>query len=129
MDGKLTLSAFGTIMLAPEVVPLPTATPRPSPSPGPAGQVGAWAQVAGALDARNGSAVVLGPNSSATDGGLVAAIRADKIVSLRVSTVDEGATPMGEITTILALRQQFLGQCGAYGYGNGAAGPMPGVKS
>jgi hypothetical protein len=129
VDGTLKVGAFGAIMLAPEVATASTATPNPSASAGLAGQVGAWAQVAGALDAHNGGAVVLGPTSSAADGGLVAAIRADKAMSLRVSTVDEGATPMGEITAVLALRQQFLGQSGAYGYGSGASGPMPGVAS
>ena len=129
VDGKLTWSAVGAIMLAPEGAPVATGAPSPSASAGLAGQAGAWAQVASALDAHNSGVVVLGPSSSATEGGLVAAVRADKTVALRVSSVDEGATPMGEITTVLALRQQFLGQYGAYGYGNGATGPMPGVKS
>jgi hypothetical protein len=33
---------------------------------------------------------------------------------------------MGDITTVLALREQLSGVAGAYGFGKGASGPLPG---
>ncbi len=85
-----------------------------------------YVSLAAAFDTASGGAVVSGPASSATDGGVVTAIRNDEKVRAAVSTVDSGLTPMGVITAILAMRDQLTGgSTGAYGFGNGAEELMP----
>jgi hypothetical protein len=68
---------------------------------------------------------VTGPESSATDGGVVAAIREDGTAKNRVSTVDSGLQPSGVIASVLALREQLTGGNGAYGSGSGVSDPLP----
>jgi hypothetical protein len=72
-----------------------------------------------------GGAVVTGPASSATGDGLLAAIRGDSTAKNQISTVDTGATPMGVLTAVLALREQLSGSVGAYGYGSGVKAAFP----
>jgi hypothetical protein len=69
--------------------------------------------------------VVVGPASSATAGGVLAAVRAQQPLATTVSTVDTGGTPMGDVTTVLALREQQLGSAGSYGFGAGAKAILP----
>jgi copper transport outer membrane protein MctB len=95
-----------------------------------------YVSLATALDTVGGGAVVTGPASSATDGGVLAAIRKDDTAKSRVSTVDSGSSPMGVITAVLAMREQLSGGSGAYGFGSGVGdllpalvGAAPGVTS
>ncbi|GAB3363951.1 copper transporter [Modestobacter lapidis] len=77
-----------------------------------------------ALDARGSGAVVAGDSTSATEGGLVAAVRADAAVTSDVSTVDNVETPAGRITTVLAVAAEGRGTSGAYGTGEDTL-PVP----
>jgi AmiR/NasT family two-component response regulator len=74
---------------------------------------------------RRAGAVVVGPASSATAGGVLAAVRAQQPLATTVSTVDTGGTPMGDVTTVLALREQQLGGAGSYGFGAGSRAVLP----
>ena len=99
---------------------------RPSPSPsGTADPTQAWLSLARVLDSNSTGAVVVGPASSATAGGLVSAVRADAPLAAVLSTVDSGGTPMGDVTTVYSLREQQLGRAGHYGFGDGAKAPLP----
>lgn len=127
-SGKLidvgTLSGRATLALvvAAPVQDEATATPSPTLT----ASLDAQVTLAEALDAGSSGAVVEGPASAAGSGGLVSAIRADDGAAGKVSTVDTGGTPMGEITTVLALRQEAAtGKSGAYGFAGGADGPLP----
>jgi hypothetical protein len=126
-DGKLidvgTLSGRATlaVVVAAPVQDGVTATPSPTLS----ATLGTEVVLARALDSGSDGAVAEGPSSSAGAGGLLSAIRADDAVAAAVSTVDTGGTPMGDVTTVLALRQQLNGTSGAYGFAAGADGPLP----
>lgn len=86
----------------------------------------ALVQLAAALDARGSGAVVAGDSDSATDGGLVAAVRADRTVSTDVSTVDNVDAPAGRVSTVLALAAEGRNYSGAYGTGaNTQLVPLP----
>ena len=100
------------------------AVPTPTPSPSPDGTP-AWMALASVLDADSSGAVVVGPASSATTGGILAAVRAQQPLATAVSTVDTGGTPMGDVTTVLALREQQQGSAGSYGFGAGAKAVLP----
>lgn len=78
-----------------------------------------------ALDSGSAGVVVVGPVSATTDDGLLDRLRADETLSGRVSSVDSADSPMGRITTVLALREEMLGSSGQYGYGDGASAPVP----
>lgn len=125
VDGDLLGRATEAVVLAPAV---PEATAAEDPSPSPSNSVDAtpmWRELAGSLDAGSDGAVVTGPASSATPGGVVAAVRADSGLSGGVSTVDTGGTPMGTVATVLALREQLSDAAGNYGFGDGAKSPLP----
>lgn len=124
VDGDFGGRATEAVLLVPAVdlAVEPGATPNDSPT---ARVEGTWTALAAALDAGSDGAVVLGPASSATSGGVVAAVREDGDISELVSTVDTGGTPMGDVTTVLALREQQLGGTGKYGFGDGATRPFP----
>jgi Copper transport outer membrane protein, MctB len=116
--------ATQAVLLAPGVVQaVDGAVPTPTPSP-TTDILSAWVTLARALDTASTGAVVTGPASSASAGGVLAAIRAQPQPS-GVSTVDTAGTPMGDVTTVLALREQQLGSSGNYGFGDGARAPMP----
>jgi hypothetical protein len=96
-----------------------------TPSPSPAADLGpTWVTLAEVLDADSTGTVVVGPASSATAGGVVSALRAQPLAA-GVSTVDTGGTPMGDVTTVFALREQQLGGAGNYGFGDGARAVLP----
>jgi hypothetical protein len=119
---QAVLLAPGVAQAVDGVVPTPTPTPTPSPA---TDVLSAWVTLARALDSGSTGAVVAGPASSATTGGVLAAIRAQPQVSAGVSTVDTGGTPMGDVTTVFALREQQLGNAGNYGFSDGATAPLP----
>jgi Copper transport outer membrane protein, MctB len=124
VDGELTGRATEAVLLVPAVQAVSgnVATPTPTPSIDPVAQ---WSALAVGLDANADGAVVAGPASSATTGGVIAAIRGQDAVTRLVSTVDTGGTPMGDLTTVLALREQALGGAGTYGFVGKVQGPMP----
>jgi hypothetical protein len=84
-----------------------------------------WRDLAVALDLGSDGTVMVGPASSATETGAVAAVRSDTTAAKIVSTVDTGTTPMGVIATVLALREQSEGRTGSYGAGDGADKALP----
>jgi hypothetical protein len=94
-------------------------------SPGAEDSLKAYVHLATALDTAGGGAVVTGPASSATDGGVLTAVRKDSTAKSRVSTVDSGSSPMGVITAVLAMREQLAGGSGAYGFGSGVSDLLP----
>jgi hypothetical protein len=125
VNGDTPTRATQAVILAPGVTqavqgaapsPSPSGTPDPTPS---------WVTLARVLDADSTGAVVVGPASSATAGGLVTAVRADAPLAAELSTVDTGGTPMGDVATVFALREQQLGKAGQYGFGDGAKAPLP----
>lgn len=117
LSGRATLA----LVLAAPVQDGATSTPSPTLNAALDSQV----LLAEALDTGSAGTVAEGPASAAGTGGLLAAIRADDAAAGKVSTVDTGGTPMGDITTVLALRQQLTGKAGAYGFAGGADGPLP----
>jgi len=127
--GTLRQSAYGAVILAPEVSKDSGSQPSPSVSALRQARLQAWYRLVLDLDSRGGGSVVLGPASAAGDGGLVQLIRADPVTKARVSTVDEGPTAMGEISTVLALQEQFIGKAEAYGFADSAQAPVPGATS
>jgi hypothetical protein len=123
VDGDLEGLADMALILVPGL-PEPTDGQAVEPTPSEA-TVNAYVRLAAALDAGSSGAVVTGPASSATGGGLVAAVRGDEAAARAVSTVDTGGTPMGDVTSILALSEQVSGGAGQYGFGDGASAPLP----
>ncbi|MDT7571764.1 MAG: hypothetical protein QOE05_1938 [Actinomycetota bacterium] len=82
-----------------------------------------------ALDARSDGAVLVGPETAAADGGLVAALRDDGSMSRSVSSVDTVDSPYGAVSAVLALREQAAGGAGRYGQGSGAQAAAPTVTT
>jgi hypothetical protein len=125
VNGDTPGRATQAVLLAPGLVQaVDGAVPTPSLS-STADELSAWVTLARALDSGSTGAVVTGPASSATAGGVVGAIRAQPQLSSSVSTVDTGGTPMGDVTTVFALREQQLGNAGNYGFSDGATAPLP----
>ncbi len=85
----------------------------------------AWVALASQLDTASNGAVVVGDESSVTNGGLVRAVRADDRVATKVSTVDDIAAAMGRVALVYALRQQMAGEAGQYGTGDSASALLP----
>jgi Copper transport outer membrane protein, MctB len=126
IKGDVAGPAGGALVLAPAG---PVSSGQVVKTPTDGAVMAAWVDLAGALDADGGGVVVNGPESSATDGGVLAAIRKDDDVKNRVSTVDSGSQPSGVIASVLALREQLTGGNGAYGSGSGVRGPLPTLAS
>jgi hypothetical protein len=81
-----------------------------------------------ALDSTGSGAVVSGDGASAGENGLVGVIRADPALSAAISTVDNGTTAAGQISTVLALGQESEGTSGAYGIGENTQ-PVPPIPA
>src|SRR4051794_7290644 len=125
VSGAAPTRATQAIVLTPGVAEaVQGAAPSPTPSSA-ADPNQAWLTLARALDTGSTGSAVVGPASSATAGGLVAALRGDKQLTGLVSSVDTGGPPMGDITSVFALREQQLGKSGQYGFGEGATAPLP----
>jgi hypothetical protein len=75
--------------------------------------------------ATEGVGVVLAGSQSAATDGLLTTVRKDRTVTARVSTVDSVDTAAGRIATVRALRSSASGRVGSYGFGPGAAAPLP----
>ncbi|MGY1917174.1 copper transporter [Blastococcus sp. SYSU DS0973] len=88
----------------------------------------ALVELATALDARGQGAVVAGDATSARPNGLIGTIRADPALATAISTVDNVATVVGRISTVLALGQESQGTSGKYGTGEDTQ-PVPPVPA
>ena len=125
VNGEIPGRATEAVLVVPGVsTAVQGAVPTPSPSPSPDGSP-AWMALASVLDADSSGTVVVGPASAATTGGLLTAIRAQQPLAAAVSTVDQGGQPMGDVMTVLALREQLTGGAGSYGFGAGAKATLP----
>jgi hypothetical protein len=124
IKGDLSGLAGAAVVLAPGIAGDTVAKPTVPPD-----VATAYVELADALDDSGGGAVVTGPASSATSGGVVAAVRGTDVTNGRVSTVDTGGSPMGAVTTVLALREQLAGGVGQYGFGDGATAEMPALST
>jgi len=125
VNGDTPGRATQAVLLVPGVAQLvhgAAPSPTPTVSVDPAMP---WLALASALDAASTGTVVVGPASSAATGGVLAAVRAQPQLASTLSTVDTGGTPMGDVTTVFALREQQLGEAGNYGFADGASAPVP----
>jgi hypothetical protein len=89
----------------------------------------ALVDLAAALDAAGSGAVVAGDSTAAQADGLVAVLRDNPTVSAAVSTVDNVDSPVGRISTVLALGRERSGTSGKYGTGPDTqpVPPVPGA--
>lgn len=85
---------------------------------------GALVALARALDKHDQGTVLAGPRSSATDGGLVHALRGGGAAKT-VSTVDYAGVTTGRVATVLALRTESQDKTGHYGVGARAQRYLP----
>jgi hypothetical protein len=124
IDQQPTVRAAAAVLLAPSVDEATVSGATASPSDDQDVFAETWIALAAAMDGAGRGAVVTGPPSSATRGGVVAELRAGE-TNKRVSTVDTAGSPMGDVAAVLALRQQLAGGVGAYGFGKAASTPLP----
>jgi copper transport outer membrane protein MctB len=80
------------------------------------------ARLAAQLDRAGGGAVLAGRTGSADSTGAVGVARADPGIVQRVSTVDDVQTGAGQVSAVLALREQLDGRAGSYGTSATATG-------
>lgn len=98
----------------------------PSGTDGAVGRAaGSYLSLARALDERSRGVVVAGTEASATESGVVAAVRANSDVATIVSTIDVADTPIGRIGVVYALEEQSRGASGQYGIAGTTDGPLP----
>ena len=116
--------ATEVVVLAPGVEPVTNGQPSATTSVS-VDRLAQWSELAVGLDANSRGAVVVGPASSATTGGVLETLRGQDSLAGTVSTVDSGGTPMGDVTTVLALREQSLGGAGNYGFVGKVKAPLP----
>jgi uncharacterized protein YciI len=83
----------------------------------------AYLALARELDAGSSGAVVAGPRS-ASDGGLIDALRANDAGDV-VSSVDVADTAYGRVAIVYALDAEADGRSGHYGIGGTTDGPLP----
>jgi hypothetical protein len=80
------------------------------------------ARLAAQLDRVGGGAVLAGRAGSADATGAVGVARADPGIVQRISTVDDLHTGAGQVSAVLALREQLDGRAGSYGTAATATG-------
>lgn len=80
------------------------------------------ARLAAQLDRAGGGAVLAGRTGSADSTGAVGVARADPGIVQGVSTVDDAQTGAGQVSAVLALREQLDGRAGSYGTSATATG-------
>ncbi|MHA6783364.1 copper transporter [Pseudonocardia saturnea] len=73
------------------------------------------ARLSAELDRRGAGAVLAGSTGSADVTGPVGVARADSTVAAALSTVDDVQTGQGQVSAVLALREQLDGRAGRYG--------------
>jgi len=81
------------------------------------------------LGTLGGPTVLAGDAPSANRGGLIALVRGDDAAQKAVSTVDDAGTPLGQLTTALAVAESLAGHKGQYGTATGAEALLPGASS
>jgi len=81
------------------------------------------------LGALGGPTVIAGDAASANSGGLIALVRGDDAAQKAVSTVDDAGSPLGQLTTALAVAESLSGHKGQYGTAAGADALLPGASS
>ncbi len=79
------------------------------------------ARMAAELDRAGPGAVLAGRTGSAEATGAVGVARADPAVTAALSTVDDVQTGSGQVSAVLALREQLDGRAGRYGTATTAA--------
>jgi hypothetical protein len=89
---------------------------------------GTLVDLASALDSAGAGAVVSGDTASSQTTGLVGVVRAAPTLSAAVSTVDNGTTAAGQVSTVLALGAEGGGTSGKYGTGQDTQ-PVPPVPT
>jgi hypothetical protein len=72
----------------------------------------------------NAAGVVLVGDTASGEGGLLAELRGDELVTSTLATVDGGDTVIGQVTAMLALIDSLDGSVGAYG-ASGSDGAVP----
>lgn len=80
------------------------------------------ARLTAQLDRVGGGAVLAGRTGSADATGAVGVARADPGIGQGVSTVDDLQTGAGQVSAVLALREQLDGRAGSYGTAETASG-------
>ena len=115
----------GTLRQATLAVVLSGPAPVGEPEDSQAEQREAVLSLAAALDERARGTVVAGPATSATDRGVVGALRQDSSRAAEVSGVDNADRGVGQVAVVLALAEQARGGSGQYGAGPRATAPLP----
>lgn len=72
-----------------------------------------------------GPVVLAGPGTAGDDNTIVA-VRGNPELSEEISTVDNAATPQGQVATGMAVAEHLAGGVGHYGAGEGADSLLPG---
>ncbi|WP_214414588.1 copper transporter [Sphaerisporangium fuscum] len=88
-------------------------------------QTAAIVSLASGLDGGGEGAVVAGVVPTSATAGLIAAVRADSDVALKVSSVDNADMASGKAVVVYALREQVAGDAGQYGLGSDATALEP----
>jgi hypothetical protein len=101
-----------------------------SSGPAPSGEAAqranqAYLAVLTALDRSSRGAVLAGPEQSAEDGGVIAALRNSGKAAKDVSSVDIADTEPGRVAVALALVAETEGKSGHYGVHGRTDGPLP----
>ncbi|WP_433188376.1 copper transporter [Actinoallomurus sp. CA-150999] len=78
-----------------------------------------------ALYTYGGGTVAVGDPDSATQGGMIKALRDSDDADGHVSTVDTADVPAGRLAAVLALAAAKQGKAGDYGIGSKVDGPLP----
>jgi hypothetical protein len=104
-----------------------------SPQPVEAALTTAHVELETAIKEQSGSTdpvgvVVAGPNSLGLSGTDVGAIRATSPASSELSTVDVADLPSGVVTSVLAAKEQMMGEQGHYGALARADDALPAVR-
>jgi hypothetical protein len=81
------------------------------------------------IGAAGGPTVVVGDNASSESNGLIGLVRTNDTAKQAVSTVDNGNTALGQLSTVLVAKETLAGRKGHYGTGTGVDALMPGVTS
>ncbi|MPY85020.1 MAG: copper transporter [Actinophytocola sp.] len=87
------------------------------------------AQFATQLDKEGAGTVLAGRPSTAEGSGAIGAVRADSAASQVLSTVDNVDSQAGQVTTVLALREQLEDGVGSYGIAGNADAVAPGAEA
>ncbi len=83
------------------------------------------ATLATALAEGSNGAALVGPLESASEDGVVGALRADPTAAREVSTVDVADRASGAVVSVLALAREITGETGHYGSADSSDGPLP----